>query len=44
LRLIRQVRATTAERICGKLVLSLEWKREGVMNGVSGDEGDDELM
>ena len=25
-------------------VLSLEWKREGVMDGDSGDEGNDELM
>jgi len=24
-------------------VLSLEWKREGVMDGDSGDEGNDEL-
>jgi len=27
----------------GKGVLSLEWKREGVMDGDSGDEGNDEL-
>ena len=25
-------------------VLSLEWKREGVMDGDSGDEGNDKLM
>ena len=24
--------------------MSLEWKREGVMDGLSGDEGKDELM
>ena len=27
-----------------KIVLSLEWKREGVMDGESGDEDNDELM
>jgi len=27
-----------------KLVLSLEWKREGEMDGESGDEGHDELV
>ena len=27
-----------------KRVLSLGWKREGVMDGDSGDEGNDELM
>jgi len=26
-----------------RCVLSLEWKREGVMDGDSGDEGNDEL-
>ena len=31
------------ERICGK-GLNLEWKREGVMDGDNGDEGNDELM
>jgi len=28
----------------GRRVLSLEWKREGVIDGESGDDGDDELV
>ena len=27
------------ERIYGKLVLSFEWKRVGIMDGDSGDDG-----
>ena len=36
-------RRTMEERIFGREVLSLEWKREGVMDGDSCDEGNDEL-
>jgi len=31
------------ERWRKRCVLSLEWKREGLMDGDSGDEGNDEL-
>jgi len=36
-------RRTMEQRICGKRVLSLEWKREWVMVGDGGDEANDEV-
>jgi len=30
-------------RICGRVVFSVEWKRMGVTDGESGDDGSDEI-